>query len=86
MSRKQWVFDPDSGGVKVPEAVKRRTEEVDAGLQAVRAAAASLGCPLATPFMTLSFISLPSIPEAGISDWGLIDVRNHALIPVVVQE
>ena len=36
--------------------------------------------------MTLSFISLPSIPEAGISDRGLIDVRNHALIPVVVQE
>ena len=27
MPRKQWVFDPDSGGVKVPEAVKRRTEE-----------------------------------------------------------
>jgi hypothetical protein len=27
MSRKRWVFDPDSGGVKIPEAVKRRTEE-----------------------------------------------------------
>jgi hypothetical protein len=27
MVRKQWVFDPDHGGVKVPEAVKRRTEE-----------------------------------------------------------
>jgi hypothetical protein len=27
MVRKQWVFDPDYGGVKVPEAVKRRTEE-----------------------------------------------------------
>jgi hypothetical protein len=27
MSRKQWGFDPDSGGVKVPEAVKHRTEE-----------------------------------------------------------
>jgi hypothetical protein len=27
MARKQWVFDPDHGGVKVPEVVKRRTEE-----------------------------------------------------------
>ena len=27
MSPKQWVFDPDSGGVKIPEAVKRRTQE-----------------------------------------------------------
>ena len=27
MVRKQWVFDPDHGGVKVPEAVKRRTTE-----------------------------------------------------------
>jgi hypothetical protein len=27
MSRKTWVWSPDSGGVKVPEAVKRRTEQ-----------------------------------------------------------
>ena len=26
MSSKQWVFDPDSGGAKISEAVKRRTE------------------------------------------------------------
>jgi hypothetical protein len=26
MPRKQWVFDPDSGGKKIPEAVKGRTE------------------------------------------------------------
>lgn len=25
--QKQWVFDPDSGGVKIPEVVKRRTEK-----------------------------------------------------------
>ena len=27
MSPKQWVFDPDSGGVKIPETVKHRTQE-----------------------------------------------------------
>ena len=27
MSPKQWVYDPDSGGVKIPEVVKYRTKE-----------------------------------------------------------
>ena len=27
MSPKQWVFDPDSGGVKIKENIKCRTEE-----------------------------------------------------------
>jgi hypothetical protein len=27
MPRKQWVFDPDSGGVRIPEAVKRRVQD-----------------------------------------------------------
>ncbi|MFN8484291.1 MAG: hypothetical protein U0768_14735 [Anaerolineae bacterium] len=26
-SRRRWIFDPDSGGKPVPDAVKRRTEE-----------------------------------------------------------
>ena len=25
--RKQWVFDPNSGGVKIPNSVKRDVEE-----------------------------------------------------------
>ncbi len=58
--------------------------EVEAELGRVRNAAASLGCQLATPFMTLSFVSLPSIPEAGFSDRGLIDVATHRLIPVQI--
>ena len=27
MPSKQWVFDPDSGGVKITESVKKRTEK-----------------------------------------------------------
>ena len=26
-SRRQWVFDPGSGGARIPEAVQRRTEQ-----------------------------------------------------------
>ncbi len=48
--------------------------------------AASLGCPMQAPFMALSFISLPTVPELGLTDKGLIDVLNHKLIPVEVEE
>jgi hypothetical protein len=27
MAKKQWVFDPDSGGIKIPEPVRQRVEE-----------------------------------------------------------
>ena len=27
MQRRGWVYDPDSGGVKIPDAVKQRTEQ-----------------------------------------------------------
>jgi hypothetical protein len=27
MAQKQWVFDPDSGGIKIPDRVRRRVEE-----------------------------------------------------------
>ena len=32
--------------------------------------------------MTLSFISLPTVPELGLTDLGLIDVLEHKLIPL----
>ena len=44
--------------------------------------ASSLGCPMQAPFMALSFISLPTVPELGLTDLGLIDVLNHRLIDV----
>ena len=27
MPSKQWVFDPDRGGIKIPEAIKRHTQD-----------------------------------------------------------
>jgi adenine deaminase len=39
-----------------------------------------LGGTLPAPFMTISFISLPTVPELGLTDKGLVDVRQHALI------
>lgn len=39
-----------------------------------------LGCKLHAPFMHLSFLTLVTSPELKLTDKGLIDVRNHAVI------
>ncbi len=49
-------------------------------------AARTLGCTGSAPFMTLSFISLPTVPELGLTDMGLVDVLAHKLIPVEVEK
>lgn len=49
-------------------------------LREVRAAAHSLGCPLACPFGTLSFLALPVIPELKITDQGLFDVTRQEFV------
>jgi adenine deaminase len=46
--------------------------------------ARDLGCRLKGPFMTLGFVSLPTVPELGLTDKGLVDVAGHRLISVVV--
>jgi adenine deaminase len=51
-------------------------------LEAVCAAARSLGCGLASPFGTLSFLALPVIPELRITDQGLFDVSKQQFIPL----
>lgn len=58
----------------------KRSEEVLKGHRKVSEAASKLGTDLPDPFMTLSFISLPTVPELGLTDKGLIDVKNHELI------
>jgi adenine deaminase len=62
----------------------RSAAQVNKALEALNAAARRLGSPLASPFMTLSFVSLPSIPDAGLTDKGLVDVRARKLVPVVL--
>lgn len=55
-------------------------------LEEMNAIARSLGCVLPAPFMTLSFISLPTVPELGLTDKGLVDVLNHAIIDWKIEE
>lgn len=50
--------------------------EVIRRIDGLNAAAHALGCELAAPFMTLSFLSLSPIPELKLTDQGLIDAVN----------
>jgi len=61
-------------------------EEVEAQLERMNQAAKALGCGLPAPFMTLSFISLPTVPELGLTDKGLVDVLAHKLIAAVEED
>lgn len=44
-----------------------------------------LGGKLTSPFMILSFTTLPTVPELGLTDMGLIDVETHQLIHPILE-
>jgi adenine deaminase len=46
----------------------------------LREAAQGLGCALRDPFMALSFLSLPVIPELKLTDLGLVDVNAFQIV------
>ena len=52
--------------------------------KSVLSAAASLGCTLDDPFMPLSFLPLSVIPKLKLSDLGLVDVDQFAIVPLEV--
>ena len=56
--------------------------EVYQQLKALHRSAKSLGCKLPDPFMTLSFLALPVIPELKLTDKGLVDVTQFKIVPL----
>lgn len=59
-------------------------EETAAGLSACNEASKTLGCSLESPFISLSFIGLPTMPAYGLTDLGLVDVASNSLVPVII--
>jgi adenine deaminase len=57
-------------------------EKVVEGLRGLKQLAASLGSTLVNPFMALSFLALPVIPELKLTDLGLVDVASFSLVPL----
>jgi adenine deaminase len=57
-------------------------EAVRQALDRLHAASRKFGCRLDDPFMTLSFMALPVIPELKMTDRGLFDVSRFAHAPL----
>ena len=57
-------------------------DQVNLRLEGLHRAAKNLGCKIPDPFMTLSFLSLPVIPELKITDKGLVDVNRFKFVPL----
>ncbi len=53
---------------------------VAAGLEKLNKLCRDMGCGLAAPFATLSFLALPVIPELRLTDMGLVDVNKFRLV------
>ena len=56
--------------------------QVHGQMQGLLASAKTLGCKLPDPVMTLSFLSLPVIPELKLTDKGLVDVNQFKIVPL----
>jgi adenine deaminase len=56
--------------------------EVARGLDRVLGFAHELGISMENPFMPLSFLALPVIPELKLTDKGLVDVNTFSLVPL----
>jgi putative ABC transport system permease protein len=65
-------------GLMSPEPVHVIRDQLDRLLACAR----EIGSTLQNPFMTLSFLSLPVIPELKITDKGLVDVRRFQIVPL----
>jgi adenine deaminase len=61
-----------------------KAENMVENLKKLHEEASKLGCRLSTPFMTLSFLALPVIPELKITDYGLVDVGKFDFVNLIV--
>ncbi len=60
----------------------RSVQEVQEGLQQLHQAGEDLGVKPESPFITLSFLALPVIPELKLTDKGLVDVIQFKIVPL----
>ena len=60
-------------------------QRVAAAQEELTSAARRLGCRLAEPFMSMSFLALEVIPELKLTDRGLVQVRTMEFVPLFVE-
>jgi adenine deaminase len=76
---RRFLPRPKGLGLGAVEWVKDRLDNLHDATKA-------LGCKLPDPFMILSFLSLPVIPELKITDKGLVDVNQFKIVPLFGEE
>jgi adenine deaminase len=79
------VASPDRVLARVPLPVgglmsEQAVEIVRTMIDRATSAAHSLGCPLHDPFMAMSFLGLEVIPSLKITDLGVVDVEQFAVV------
>lgn len=65
---------------------EKKLEEVEGKIEALNSACKRLGATIKDPFMVLSFLALPVIPEIRVGDKGIIDVVTFQLVPLFEEE
>ncbi|MFH1990802.1 MAG: adenine deaminase [Pseudomonadota bacterium] len=68
-------------GLMSAEPVQTVKKKLDRLIRVAR----EFGAILPYPFMTLSFLALPVIPELKITDKGLVDVKRFEVVPLFVE-
>ncbi|NLO89466.1 MAG: adenine deaminase [Clostridia bacterium] len=70
------------GGL-ISEELEAKT--IEEQLKTMNESAKQTGCTLPAPFMTLSFIAHPAIPDLAPTDMGLVDVSKQEFISLIVE-
>ncbi len=81
------INDKTLGELPLPVAGLMSTwkaENIFVNLKKLYEEVSKLGCSLIAPFMTLSFLALPVIPELKITDYGLVDVGKFDFVNLIV--
>jgi len=68
-------------GLMSRDPVTRVADRLDRLIEVAR----NLGASPTDPFMTISFLALPVIPQLKITDRGLVDVERFAIVPLFVR-
>lgn len=64
----------------------RSLPDLTGEIRALTEAVSALGSALEEPFMTLSFLALPVIPELKLTDMGLVDVNRFEIVSLFEEE
>ncbi|MGD2186161.1 MAG: adenine deaminase [Desulfobacterales bacterium] len=67
-------------GLMSLEPVQKVRDQLDSLIEVAH----GMGTTLKDPFMTLSFLALPVIPELKLTDIGLVDVNQFEIVPLFV--